>query len=173
MADTPPLTPQTGEALTASKRPLASKTFWVQLITLLAAFFPAVQEFMAANPVRFVAGLVAVNVLVRFATSGRIELFPPEEIDEESDGPGWSPMLLIGMTTACALVGGLLSSCQIPGDYDLTGRAFIGGSSAKAGLKFEGGNVIPFGKVAVRDPDTGKVTGYADIEARKRVSATK
>lgn len=165
MADTPPAdTP---------KKLFRSKTFWVQLITLIAALFPEVQTFIQENPVRFTSGLVAVNLLVRFFTSGRIELFSSDGKDDDSAGSGWSPLLLICMAAACALVGGLLSSCTLPGDYDLTGRAFIGGADAKAGLKFEGGNVIPFGRVALHDPETGRLTGHADLQAVPRVHATK
>lgn len=53
---------------------LQSKTFWVQMATLASAMVPAVQEFLAQNPVEFVAVLAAVNVLVRFVTSGKVTL---------------------------------------------------------------------------------------------------
>lgn len=51
-----------------------SKTFWVQVASLLSLLFPAVLDWLKANPVEFVAALAAVNILVRFVTSGRVSL---------------------------------------------------------------------------------------------------
>jgi hypothetical protein len=51
-----------------------SKTFWVQVATLAAAFAPPVQAFLIANPVEFVAVLTAINTVVRFVTSGKIAI---------------------------------------------------------------------------------------------------
>ena len=58
-----------------SKNIIASKTLWVQVVAVVSTFIPAVGEFLRANPEGFVAALAAVNVLVRFATSGRVTLF--------------------------------------------------------------------------------------------------
>jgi hypothetical protein len=79
--------------------------------------------------------------------------------------------LLIGMAAALLVVS--LPSCRAVEDYDLTGSAYLGSSDAKAGLKFEGGNVVPFGRVTLRDRETGKVSGYAAIQATPKVRATK
>ena len=51
-----------------------SKTFWLQLATLAASLAPPVQAFLVANPVQFVAVLAAANTIMRFATSGKIEV---------------------------------------------------------------------------------------------------
>ncbi len=51
-----------------------SKTFWLQVVTLAGAFIPPVQAFLIANPVQVVAVLAAANTIMRFATSGRIEI---------------------------------------------------------------------------------------------------
>lgn len=58
-----------------NKSLLQSKTFWVQVVTFAAAFIPVVQEWLAANPEQFIGTLAAVNVIVRFATKGKITLF--------------------------------------------------------------------------------------------------
>lgn len=88
----------------------------------------------------------------------------------EGSGGNLLPVL-IGMAAALLVVS--LPSCRLASDYDLTGSAYIGDSDAKAGLKFEGGNAIPFGRFALRDRETGKVTGYATIQATPKVHATK
>lgn len=58
-----------------NKSILTSKTFWVQVVTFLSVFVPAVQEWLASNPEQFLGALAAVNVLVRFATKGKVTLF--------------------------------------------------------------------------------------------------
>ena len=58
-----------------NKSLLTSKTFWVQVVTFASAFVPAVQQWLASNPEQFLGALAAVNVLVRFATKGKITLF--------------------------------------------------------------------------------------------------
>jgi len=90
---------------------------------------------------------------------------------EGSESGGNLLPLLIGMAGALLVVS--LPSCRLAKDYDLTGSAYIGSGDAKAGLKFEGGNAIPFGRFALRDRETGKVTGYATIQAAPKVHATK
>lgn len=51
-----------------------SKTLWVQVASLASAMLPPVQQWLTANPVEFVAALAAVNVVIRFVTSGRVAL---------------------------------------------------------------------------------------------------
>ena len=51
-----------------------SKTFWLQVVTLAGAFIPPVQAFLVTNPVEVMAVLAAANTLMRFATSGKIEI---------------------------------------------------------------------------------------------------
>jgi len=58
-----------------NKTLLTSKTFWVQVITFASAFFPPVQQWLASNPEQFLAVLASVNVIVRFATKGKLTLF--------------------------------------------------------------------------------------------------
>lgn len=56
------------------KNIIKSKTFWVQLATFAAAFYPPVQAWLASNPENVIGVVAAVNVLVRFATSGKVSL---------------------------------------------------------------------------------------------------
>lgn len=59
-----------------NKSIIQSKTFWIQVVTFAAAFIPAVNQWLTANPEQFVGALGSVNVLVRFATKGKVTLFP-------------------------------------------------------------------------------------------------
>jgi hypothetical protein len=88
---------------------LKSKTFWVQVMALAAVFVPAVQEWLADNPVEFVAALAAVNVLVRFVTSGKISILG----DEGGQANGWAWTLIGGLSTLAAV--GTLPACA-PGE---------------------------------------------------------
>lgn len=90
-----------------AKSILQSKTFWVQIIAMIAALFPVVQSWIAHNPESAVAALGAVNILVRFATSGRVIIFGAGETDTNSSGGIGLPLWLIG--TAAVLLGGLPS----------------------------------------------------------------
>lgn len=57
-----------------SKNILKSKTFWLQAITVGASFVPQVQVLIATSPETVAAVIGAVNVLMRFATSGKVSL---------------------------------------------------------------------------------------------------
>lgn len=95
-----------------AKSLLQSKTFWVQVIAFLAALFPVVQAWISKNPETTIAVLGAVNVLVRFATSGRIVLFGSGETESNTGNSGASggnvPLWLVAGATA-VLMGGLPS----------------------------------------------------------------
>jgi hypothetical protein len=88
---------------------LLSKTFWVQLVALASLAVPAVNAWLEKNPEQFVAVLAAINVLVRFATSGRISLSGAGiGGNGNGGGPGGLPLWVIG--TAAVLMG--LPSCS-------------------------------------------------------------
>jgi len=112
-------------------------------------------------------------ILARLALTGLGKLFPKTDGEHTSNGgsggrlPLW---MLVG--TAAALMT-TLPSCSMPEGYNLSGSAYLTDGDDKAGLKFEGGNVLPFGRFAIRDPQTGKVTGYAAVQAAPKVRATK
>lgn len=88
-----------------NKSILKSKTFWVQVAALMAALFPVVQAWLADNPVEFVALLAAVNVIVRFLTSGTVSILGE---GDQAHGFVWG---LFAIGTAVA-VGTLLPSCS-------------------------------------------------------------
>jgi hypothetical protein len=62
-----------------------SKTVWLNVLALASMAVPAVREWVEKNPVEPMAALTALNVLVRFVTSGKISIFGD---DEEDSGAG-------------------------------------------------------------------------------------
>ena len=90
---------------------LASKTFWLQILALVAVLFPACQAWLAENPVQAVAVLGAANILVRFVTSGKISIFGDGETDATHGGAsgGMLPLLVIGFAAAALMA---LPSCS-------------------------------------------------------------
>ncbi len=81
-----------------------------------------------------------------------------------------SSMLAMATAAGLLMAGGLLSSCSawnsFTGDFDAKGEVvLLGEGGAKAGLKFQPGKPMSgFARLALRDPDTGAITGYTDIE---------
>lgn len=96
-----------------TKSILQSKTFWLQVITFLAVLFPAVQAWLVKNPETAMAVIGAVNILLRFATSGKISLSGAgETVDNMSGGrSGGTWLLAMGLGLGTAAVG-ILSSCS-------------------------------------------------------------
>lgn len=76
-----------------------SKTFWLNFIALLCVFVPQMKMWLAANPETAVSVLTALNILLRFATSGRISLFGAGE-DSSNTGTGIAPCWLVGVAAA-------------------------------------------------------------------------
>lgn len=133
MSDTPP------PAWLPRKTIFLSKTFWVQVITILSAFFPMVRDFMKTNPVEFVAVFGAVNIIVRFVTHGAVNIF-----GENTTPPAGRLMVLAGLLTAAALGG--LPSCSpdqlaaaraIPVRVGITTDYGRAGYSSKRGIELE------------------------------------
>jgi hypothetical protein len=91
---------------------LLSKTFWLQVIALASTVSPVVREWIAANPETAVGVLAAANILLRFATSGKVSFFPTEVV-EENNGPagGLSPLWVVGLGMAVGCMG-CLPSCS-------------------------------------------------------------
>lgn len=88
-----------------------SKTFWLQAAALLSLLFPPVKAWFDANPVEFVAALAALNVLLRFATSGKVSLTGGEDATGGSNGSGTIGCVLVFATVGAAAVG-TLPSCS-------------------------------------------------------------
>lgn len=91
---------------TIMKTILSSKTFWVQVMALASLAFPAVHAWVTANPVGFAAAWAGLNVLVRFATSGKVSL-TGQDSGEGKVGSGMVPALV----AACTAVG---IGCSLP-----------------------------------------------------------
>lgn len=112
----------------STKSILASKTFWIQLVAVVSLAVPAVRGWLDENPVEFVAVFAALNVLVRFVTSGKINIF----------GDSGSKVLpLLALVGTLAVLGGL-PACS---NYPLTGSVAVidGKTGSKAGLDFTPG----------------------------------
>jgi hypothetical protein len=96
-----------------AKNILRSKTFWVQVIAFGASFYPPIGAWVAANPETALAALGAVNVLVRFATSGKVTIFQANDDNGGGSSGGASGgnvlPLLCCVCTAVALMTGLPS----------------------------------------------------------------
>jgi hypothetical protein len=131
-----------------------SKTFWLQIVALAALVFPAVRD----NPVEFAAAWAALNVLVRFFTSGAVTLGtdhgpqttensfdnlgdgnPPEVTNSAGAGPGAGRALgLIGMVGILGALFVGLPGCSPGAVYPSVSIAVPGhgslGYSAKGGI---------------------------------------
>lgn len=57
-----------------NKSIIKSKTFWLQIVTVVSAFVPQVAEFLATNPVSAIAAIGAANTIMRFATKDKVSL---------------------------------------------------------------------------------------------------
>lgn len=88
---------------------LLSKTFWVQFVAVLSLLVPAVKSWVVNNPVDILTAFAAVNVLVRFATSGKVSVFPPEEVETDKGSSGGVVPCVMGLLAAGSLVVSLPS----------------------------------------------------------------
>lgn len=84
-----------------------SKTFWLQVITLLSLVFPQVRDFISKNPEQFVSVIAALNVIVRFLTKGRVTLFSSGEEGSHGSASGWMPLLTAGLVALWETLPGL------------------------------------------------------------------
>jgi hypothetical protein len=90
-----------------------SKTFWLNVLVLLSLVFPAVKDWVAANPQTFSSVWAACNVLLSVITGRRLTLFSDSA---DSPGPGMTPVWLMTLVgTAIGFVGSSLSSCSPAG----------------------------------------------------------
>ena len=56
------------------KNPLQSKTIWVNLLLAVAAFFPSVQTYIAANPEMIPTAFAVLNIILRLVTKTGIQI---------------------------------------------------------------------------------------------------
>lgn len=150
----PPTTPPSPTAATEEtpKKALRSKTVWLNAVALLSASLPAVQEWLRENPVEIVSALAALNILVRFVTSGKVSLFGTK-----------AASLVMGMS-----LGGLAATSLIAcSDFGIRGDVFYRDeeSGAKGGLRWgEGQRPAPWVRVPVK---TSSGSGWVDLRSGK------
>lgn len=67
---------QTTPAVVEQKtiKPWQSKTLWINLFIAIAAFFPFVRDWVAANPGIFMAVVTTVFSVLRVVTKGNVEI---------------------------------------------------------------------------------------------------
>jgi hypothetical protein len=125
-----------------SKSFLLSRTIWLQILLFALAFFPPALAWLKANPVEAVAVIGAANVLLRFITSGKISILPPED---QADGTGGAaggrlPLWVVGLGMAAGIMG-CLPSCSalegVPVRFTLITPEGDVGYSSKAGLSVD------------------------------------
>ena len=125
-----------------TKSVLLSKTVWLQIVLFALAFFPPALGWLQANPVEAVAVITALNVLLRFVTSGKISLLPPDDQADGTSGAagGRSPLWVVGLGMAAGLMG-CLPSCsalqEVPIRFTLITPGGDVGYSSKSGLSLE------------------------------------
>ena len=124
-----------------TKHPLASKTVWLQIVTVLSLLVPAVREWLVANPVEFVSVLAAANVIVRFVTRGKVSVFSADSENGEKTaggGSGGLPLLIVG-TAAAGVCFTALPSCSALKEMPMRLTAEVDAGrvsySSKAGLE--------------------------------------
>lgn len=94
-----------------------SKTFWVNLVALASMAVPQVREFLDGNPETVVGVLVAVNVLLRFATKGGISLSSDSGGRGSSGLSAWvvaAGLLSLGLLPSCGVIGSAITGEPIP-----------------------------------------------------------
>lgn len=95
-----------------AKSIVLSKTFWLNLLFIIAAFFPQVNTWIADNVQTTASVWGALNILLRFATNGRITLQGAGETD--GTATGMPPCWVMGIAAA-GLVATALPSCTTAG----------------------------------------------------------
>jgi hypothetical protein len=124
-----------------TKHPLASKTVWLQIVTVLSLLVPSVREWLGENPVEFISVLAAANVLVRFVTRGKVSVFSADNGEKTvSGGSGGLPLLIVG-TAAAGLCFTALPSCSalsgLPFRATVQVEEGVLSYSSKGGLEME------------------------------------
>jgi len=138
----------------------SSKTIWVQALTLLSALIPAVQAWIAANPVEFVAVLAAVNVIARFLTSGAVSIFSDDPPTGPTQFAAWAMPWIAGGLIAASSFASI--GCSDLRAVELKVYGIDATSGAKGGLTITGGKASIFGRIPIKDSN-GLTIGSAEI----------
>ena len=105
------------EAVPTAKPWWQSKTILVNILALLSMAVPAVREWVAKNPVEPVTAFVALGVLLRFVTSGKIAIFGDDDdssANTGSSGTGVSGGKSTGRETGGAGSNGMVRTPGVP-----------------------------------------------------------
>ncbi len=103
----------------------------------ISALLPVAGDWLKSNPVEFVTVLAAVNVIVRFVSHGKVEIF------SDKSGSGMLPIVVM-IVTAVGL-GSALPSCTALEAVDVDGKVYyLHESGAKGGI-----DLVPGGKPRV------------------------
>ena len=105
MSATPPATTPA-----PTKSFLLSKTIWLQILMFALGFYPPALAWVKANPESALGVITALNVLMRFATSGKVSILPPEDVENKGGTSGMVSLLAMGV--AVGLLGVSLPSCS-------------------------------------------------------------
>ena len=124
-----------------------SKTFWVQIAALLMLLFPPVKAWFDANPVEYLSVLAAVNVLLRWVTSGAVSILPDKHDDDdgtvEQGGRrlmGW--LLLAGLAGSVGISLPACSSAQMGAAKQVPIRATFQRDGVTLGYSSKGGLML-------------------------------
>ncbi|RYD19910.1 MAG: hypothetical protein EOP88_17125 [Verrucomicrobiaceae bacterium] len=146
---------------------LKSKTFWLNVLAIASVFLPAVGDFVQENPEQAVAAMGALNILIRFATKGRVNIF-----GENTKPPAGSLMAFLVLGAAAGIMG-CLPSCSPAFRPRVDIKLRDPASGATAGLsirpdkKVRGAIPVP-----VYDAETGELLGVTDAKF-SQVTGTK
>lgn len=148
-----------------SKPFFLSRTFWVNVIALLALFFPAVREWAAAEPEAPIIILAFVNLVLRTVTNKSITISKDDGDTDDGKSSGGFGGLPLALMLAAAIIVVCLPACSGSG-YPLTGSITYrdAESGAKGGLVFEQGKAPRASvRVPVYDPKTGELIGVGEL----------
>lgn len=145
-----------------------------------AAQLDALQEQALAGLAAIVAGVAARFILLGLArwAPGLQGVFGDGKggASASTGGTGgMTPMWMVVGTAAALLAGGLLPSCAALGDMRVEGEAcYILEDGAKVCLTGdETGRATVRGRIPLKDPRTGEVTGWVEGRVTPRVVAEK
>lgn len=122
-----------------------SKTFWLNVVVLVAALCPPAAQWIACNPETAAAAVTAANVLVRFATSGKISLFSAggetggDDQNPKSSGPPG------GVSLRLLMVGCMVGALAFPSCSPTGIQARVTApDGTEVGYSSKGGLVVEF-----------------------------
>ena len=125
---------------------LLSKTFWVQIMALVVLVFPPVKAWFDSNPVEYLAVLAAVNVLLRWVTSGAVSILPDKHDDDDGTVEGgrrlmgW--LLLAGLAGSVGISLPACSSAQMDAAGQVPIRATYQRDGVTLGYSSKGGLML-------------------------------